>query len=92
MHRRQLLKKAKRIVVKIGTALLTSQTGVLNRRFISKLAGEVACLNRAGKEVILVSSGAVGAGMLATGTKMRPRSIPAKHAMAAIGPPSLMQA
>ena len=63
MERRQLLKKAKRIVVKIGTALLTTDTGLLNKRFIGKLAREIAHLKQLGIEVILVSSGAVGAGM-----------------------------
>jgi glutamate 5-kinase len=92
MERRQLLKKAKRIVVKIGTALLTTESGVLNKRFVGKLAREVTHLKEMGMEVILVSSGAVGAGMLATQSKTRPRTIPAKQAMAAIGQPKLMQA
>ena len=92
MERRQLLKKAKRIVVKIGTALLTTDTGLLNKRFIGKLAREIAHLKQLGIEVILVSSGAVGAGMLATNARTRPRTIPAKQAMAAIGQPQLMQA
>lgn len=92
MQRRQLLKKAKRVVVKIGTALLTTDAGVLNRRFIGKLAREISALRRTGKELIIVSSGAVGAGMLMTRAKARPRTIPAKQALAAIGQPRLMQA
>jgi len=92
MQRRQLLRKARRIVVKIGTALLTTDTGVLNTRFIAKLAREVAVLKKTNREVILVSSGAVGAGMLAAKVNRRPRTIPGKQAMAAIGQPRLMQA
>ncbi len=92
MQRRQLLKKAQRIVVKIGTALLTGGNGLLNTRFITKLAKEVAALKADGREVILVSSGAVGAGMLTLKTKQRPRTIPGQQALAAVGQPRLMQA
>lgn len=92
MHRRALLKKAKRLVVKIGSALLVRESGGLNTAFLSKLAREIAELHRQGREVILVSSGAIGAGMTVLQSKKRPRTIPAKQALAAIGQPRLMQA
>lgn len=92
MHRRALLKKVKRLVVKIGSALLVRESGGLNTAFLSKLAREIAELHRQGREVILVSSGAIGAGMTVLQSKERPRTIPAKQALAAIGQPRLMQA
>ncbi len=92
MHRRALLKKVKRLVVKIGSALLARESGGLNTAFLSKLAREIAELHRQGREVILVSSGAIGAGMTVLQSKERPRTIPAKQALAAIGQPRLMQA
>ncbi len=92
MHRRALLKKVKRLVVKIGSALLVRESGGLNTAFLSKLAREIAELHRQGREVILVSSGAIGAGMAVLQRKERPRTIPAKQALAAIGQPRLMQA
>jgi len=92
MQRRQQLKKCKRIVVKVGTALLTNEQGVLDQRFIDKLAADIAELRKPGRQVILVSSGAIGAGITALQKKRKPRSIPTKQAMAAIGQPRLMQA
>lgn len=92
MQRRQLLKKAKRIVVKVGSALLTNTEGVLNTRFIGKLAREICALQQKGHEVILVSSGAIAAGLKALENPKAPKTIPAKQAMAAIGQPRLMQA
>jgi glutamate 5-kinase len=92
MHRRKLLKKAKRLVIKIGSALLSRESGGVNTAFLSKLAREIAELHRQGREVILVSSGAIGAGMTVLKSKERPRTIPAKQALAAIGQPRLMQA
>lgn len=92
MEQRHRLQQAKRIVVKLGTALLVDADGGLNARFIQKLAREVAQLRAQGRELILVSSGAIGAGLQAAGLKQRPQSIPAKQALAAIGQPRLMQA
>ncbi len=92
MQRRELLKNAKRLVVKIGSALLARESGGVNTAFISKLAREIAELHSQGREVILVSSGAIGAGMAVLQSRERPRTIPAKQALAAIGQPRLMQA
>ncbi len=92
MQRRQIMKKAKRIVVKIGTSLLTSGADGVNKTFLSKLAGEIAALRQTGREVIVVTSGAIGTGLAVMKCKEKPRTIPGKQAMAAIGQPRLMQA
>jgi glutamate 5-kinase len=92
MQRRQTLKKAKRIVVKIGTSLLISGAAGVNKIFLSKLAKEIAALRQEGREVIVVTSGAIGTGMAAMQCTEKPRTIPGKQAMAAIGQPRLMQA
>jgi glutamate 5-kinase len=92
MERRQRFKQAKRVVVKVGTSLLTDGGAGLHTAFLGRLAGEVAALRREGRELILVTSGAIGTGMLALGERERPRTIPGKQALAAIGQPRLMQA
>jgi glutamate 5-kinase len=92
MDRRQNLKKARRVVVKVGTSLITDGCAGINQTFLAKLAAEIAGLRRGGREVIIVTSGAIGTGMAALRCQERPRSIPGKQAMAAIGQPRLMQA
>jgi len=66
---RELLTKAKRIVVKVGTSTLTYDTGRLNLRRIEAIVKQLADLANQGKEIILVSSGAVGAGLAPLGFK-----------------------
>lgn len=92
MKRRQFLKKARRIVVKVGSTLLTDEQGRLKNRFMSKLAKEIAILKSEAREIILVSSGAIAAGLQTMKKNQRLTTIPAKQAMAAIGQPRLMQA
>ena len=60
---RQELTKAKRIVIKVGTSTLNYDTGKLNISRIEHLVRELSDLANKGKEIILVSSGAVGAGL-----------------------------
>lgn len=91
MLNRQHLNAAKRVVVKIGTSTLTYHTGKLNLQRIEKLVRELADLVNQGKEIILVTSGAVGAGMNRLGLKEKPKTIPAKQATAAVGQGLLMQ-
>src|SRR6185369_299736 len=88
--RLELLKNIKRIVIKIGSRILTDEDGNLDRGWISALASDVAELRRKGIEVIMVSSGAVAAGRTLMGITERPRTIPQKQAAAAIGQPLLM--
>lgn len=88
---RDLAMGARRIVVKVGTRLLTSATGKLNLDYIERLVGELASLKNEGHEVIIVSSGAIGAGMGRMAFSGRPGTIPQKQALAAIGQGLLMQ-
>jgi glutamate 5-kinase len=82
---------AQRIVVKVGTRLLTHETGQLNLAYIERLVRELADLKNQGRQVILVSSGAVGAGMGRLGLKRRPDTIPELQAAAAVGQGVLIQ-
>lgn len=86
-----LVQKAKRIVVKVGTSTLTHATGKLNLERIEHLVRQLTDLRYQGKEVVLVSSGAIGAGMGKLNLDKRPKTIPEKQAIAAIGQGILMQ-
>ena len=81
---------AHRIVVKVGTSTLSHNTGKLNFQRIEKLIRELADLANQGKQIILVTSGAVGAGMDRLGLKEKPKTIPEKQAAAAVGQGILM--
>lgn len=85
MQRKDLLKIVKRVVVKVGTSTLTHQTGLLNINRIEKLVRQLADLHNQGYEVILVTSGAVGAGMGKLGLQQKPKTLPEKQAIAAVG-------
>ncbi len=90
MTSRERLKKAKRIVVKVGTSTLVYGSGRLNLLRIEKLVREISDLSNQGKEVVLVSSGAIAAGLGKLGLEKKPDSIPQKQAVAAIGQGVLM--
>lgn len=79
------LSQAKRIVIKLGTGVLTSGIGNLDTERISVLCGQVAALRERGIEVILVSSGAIGLGMGKLGLEKRPKDLASLQACAAIG-------
>lgn len=81
----------KRIVVKVGSSTLTHSSGRLNLRRIELLAKTLSDLKNSGKEVILVSSGAVSAGVAKAGLGHRPDSLEEKQAMASIGQSELMK-
>ncbi|QGG47241.1 glutamate 5-kinase [Heliorestis convoluta] len=85
MFHRQDLPGARRIVVKVGTSTLTYGTGKLNLEQMEKLVRQVADLANRGYQMILVSSGAVGAGMGRLGLREKPKTIPEKQACAAVG-------
>lgn len=80
----------KRIVIKIGTSILASSAGELNVSYIKDLIQDIVSLHNLGKEVILVSSGAIGAGMKKLEIKKKPKTIPLKQACASIGQSYLM--
>lgn len=83
-------KEAKRIVVKVGTSTLTYDTGKINIRRMSKLAQVLSDLKNGGKEVVLVTSGAIGVGVGKLGLKERPKDTPGRQAAATVGQCELM--
>ena len=83
-------KEIKRIVVKVGTSSLTYATGKLNIKTIEKLVRVISDLRNRGIEVVLVSSGAIGAGVGKLGLSERPEDTKKKQALAASGPASLV--
>jgi len=87
---RRALSKVKRLVVKVGSGLISSSPAGLLPDRIAALADEMALLVKDGKEVVLVSSGAIASGMARLGLTRRPRSIPEKQAAAAVGQSALM--
>ena len=87
----QRLQSADRIVVKVGTSTLTHRTGKLNLNLMEQLVRQLADLHNQGKEVALITSGAVGAGMGRLGVAAKPSSIMEHQALAAVGQALLMQ-
>lgn len=82
--------KAKKIVIKIGTSTLTHKTGNINIRRVEHLVKIISDLKNSGKEIVLVSSGAVGVGMGKLGLDKKPKTISKRQALAAIGQCELM--
>ena len=87
---RALLKNATRIVVKLGTGVLTDSRKQPDLAQLTQLVAQIAAVRRQGKEVIMVTSGAVGAGMGALGFAKRPTELSSLQACAAVGQPRLM--
>ena len=91
MNYRERLKDKKRIVIKIGSSSLTHpETGRLNLRKIEILVREISDLRNQGKDVILVSSGAIATGVAALGMSEKPKELQVKQACAAVGQARLM--
>lgn len=88
--RRRFLDRAKRVVIKVGSAVLTTGEG-LNHPVLDNLAREICALRQSGRQVILVSSGAVAAGRRKMALGDRPLTLREKQAAAAIGQSSLMR-
>lgn len=82
--------KAKRIVIKVGTSTLIYPNGTINLAAIDQLAFVLSDLHNRGKEIVLVSSGAIGFGMHKMNRSTRPATIPGQQAIAAIGQTELM--
>ena len=88
MENREKLKDKKRIVVKVGTSsLIHPKTGQLNLFRLEKLVRVLTDIHNSGKDVILVSSGAIGVGFKALGLKERPESLPIIVSPGPKGPP-----
>lgn len=81
----------RRVVIKLGTGVLTTGIGQLDTARIAAVCAEIVALRARGTEVIVVSSGAVGLGMGALGLAKKPKEIARKQACAAIGQSRLMQ-
>ena len=89
MHR-ESIKTAARVVVKLGTGVLTDSRKQPDQAQLEQLVAQVAALKKAGKEVVVVTSGAVGAGMGALGLEKRPTDLAELQACAAVGQPRLI--
>jgi glutamate 5-kinase len=90
MDRRRALSAARRVVVKVGSGLITQPGDGPSPLVIDRLADDLAALVRDRREVALVTSGAIATGMARLGLPVRPRSIPEKQASAAVGQSALM--
>ncbi len=91
MYRKEILSKKKRIVIKVGTTTITyEETGNINLDKLEKFVRILINLRNQGKEVIVVSSGAVGVGRTALGLDRRPETEAEKQACAAVGQGRLM--
>ncbi len=83
--RKELAETAKTFVVKIGTNVLSDENLALDPKRVAQLARQVDALRSAGKKVVLVSSGSIGAGMTLLGLSERPKELPRLQATAATG-------
>ena len=89
MHR-ESIKTAVRVVVKLGTGVLTDSRKQPDHAQLEQLVAQVAAQRKAGREIVLVTSGAVGAGMGALGYEKRPTDLAELQACAAVGQPRLI--
>lgn len=90
--RDNFLSNLKLVVVKVGTSTLASRSHPMDRHVVKKISGQVCELLDKGIKVVLVSSGAIGAGMHLLGLKARPKTLDHLQAAAAIGQAQLMKA
>ena len=89
--RKELIERSRRIVVKVGTNVLTDQRGVLCQHRIESLVEQLNRIHGTGKDLVLVSSGAIGTGMGCLNLKQRPTDLPHLQACAAVGQSLLIQ-
>ncbi len=90
-RKKQPSARIKRLVVKIGTSLLTRDQGHLHRPRMNRFVRELSSIQKSGVEVVLVTSGAIAAGMNELGWSRRPQELAKKQAAAAVGQPRLME-
>jgi glutamate 5-kinase len=88
-HKEKLLARARRVVIKAGSSILSTACG-LNRESIHSLVHNLALLYSSGREVVFVTSGAIAAGIVRLGMRERPKTIPQRQAAAAVGQIDLM--
>ena len=89
--REEILSNVSKIVIKIGTRVLTNQDGLLDKNRIMELSKQVVKLRLKGFSVVIVSSGSIGAGISALGLQKRPSILPELQAAAAIGQGKLIE-
>ena len=90
MNIRDGLKNAKRVVVKVGTSTITRANGASNLTRMEEIVREIAALKDEGREMVLVTSGAIAVGMHRMGLKTRPKDVSKRQALAAVGQGVLM--
>src|SRR5215813_3491477 len=90
--REAIVTTARRIVVKVGSSSLTTAHGGLDGRRVDQLVDALADLPPAGREVVLVSSGAIASGLAPLGLRARPRDLATQQAAASVGQGLLMRA
>ncbi|KOF56167.1 MULTISPECIES: glutamate 5-kinase [Clostridium] len=88
--RENYLGRVRKVVIKVGSSTITHPNGLLNLYRIEHLVRQISDLNNRGLEVVLVTSGAIGAGFRKLGFKEKPKSIPENQAAAAVGQGILM--
>ena len=88
---RQRIATSKRLVVKVGSALVTRNGTGLDESFIADCARQITALHEQGRQVVLVSSGAIAAGMRRLGWATRPHAVHELQAAAAVGQMGLAQ-
>ncbi len=88
-HPRHLFDTAKRVVIKVGSNVLTQDNG-LNLEAVGAISSQISTLSDGGREVLLVSSGALAAGVKKLGLRRRPDAIPRRQAAAAVGQAGLI--
>jgi glutamate 5-kinase len=89
--RREVIETAKTVVIKVGTSVLSNEDDSLNMVRIAALVDQIDRIRRTGRRVVLVSSGAVGAGMGLLGLKERPKDLPHLQAAASSGQAHLIR-
>ena len=90
-ERSMLIRDLRRVTVKVGTSSITRPSGELDIRRMEKIVSEIVSVIESGIEVVLVSSGAIGAGIGRLGLTQKPQSYPEKQAAAAVGQGILLQ-
>lgn len=88
--RREILNDVKRVVVKVGSSSLTTDTGMIDIHRLESFVKQVADLHNKGYDIVIVSSGAIAAGMGKLNIRSRPAEIPLLQAAAAVGQVALI--
>jgi len=89
--RKELFENVSRFVIKVGTTSIMRDDSFINTAFLDSIASQAADLVQQGKEVIIVTSGAIGVGLNLLGIPTKPREIPIRQAAAAVGQGELMR-